>query len=101
MRHESEFRLAPDHPVFAGHFPGRPIVPGVMLLDAVYQLAARAAELDGPNWKINAIKFLNPLGPDEIARVHCDIDAVGTVRFEVVAGNRSIAAGSLSLQRLA
>jgi 3-hydroxymyristoyl/3-hydroxydecanoyl-(acyl carrier protein) dehydratase len=31
--------VAEDHPALPGHFPGHPIVPGVLLLDAVMQAA--------------------------------------------------------------
>ena len=41
-RHDTAFAIGPDHPALPGHFPGRPIVPGVVLLDQVIA-AARAA----------------------------------------------------------
>jgi len=47
-----------NHPAFAGHFPGRPIVPGALLVD----LAVRAVE-DATGRQITGIaqtKFLSP-----------------------------------------
>lgn len=55
-------RIAADHPSLAGHFPGNPIVPGVVLLDRV--LAAVAAPVGRPLAGIPNLKFLQPLRPD-------------------------------------
>ena len=101
MKHEFDFSLPQDHPVFAGHFPGMPSVPGVMLLDAVCHAAASAIDAAGPR-QIGTVKFLSPLGPDETARVCYDIgeasiDGNRAVRFEIIAAGRSIATGNLSL----
>ena len=41
--HRVELPIAPDHPAFAGHFPGQPLLPGVALLAAVLE-----AILDAP-----------------------------------------------------
>lgn len=35
-----QLALPADHPAFAGHFPGRPILPGVVQLDWAVQLGS-------------------------------------------------------------
>jgi 3-hydroxymyristoyl/3-hydroxydecanoyl-(acyl carrier protein) dehydratase len=61
-----------DHPALAGHFPGRPIVPGVVLLDQALLFAQAAIDSSGcvsPGvWQISQAKFLKPCEPgDELA----------------------------------
>lgn len=76
-----QFSIAPDHPCLPGHFPGRPLVPGVVLLDRV--LAAIEAT-HGPlgTLRLPQVKFLQPLLPGEAARVELD-GAAPRWRFRV------------------
>lgn len=64
----TEFSIPADHPSLAGHFPGRPIVPGVVVLDRV--LAAIEAQ-HGPlgPLKMPQVKFVQPLLPEQQARI--------------------------------
>jgi len=58
------FRIPSTHPSLPGHFPGNPIVPGVVLLDRVAAaLENRGARLA----RIGVVKFLTPLKPEEDA----------------------------------
>lgn len=84
-----------DHPAFAGHFPGTPILPGVLLLDVVLHSIAAATGMASERCTISSVKFLSPAGPgDELTIAH-SIEPSGTIRFNVVAGARRIAAGSI------
>ena len=42
MQTELSLNFPATHPVFAGHFPGHPMVPGALLLDAVLHAIAQA-----------------------------------------------------------
>ncbi len=91
------FTIPADHPALPGHFPGHPIVPGVMLLDHAIDAigAALARPVDG--WRLSAAKFLSPAAPGEALDLAFDTQASGSVRFTVRAGERDVASGTLSL----
>lgn len=85
--------VAADHPAYAGHFPGRPILPGVVLLDEAIQALAGQHGLDAASGQIKAAKFLSPVSPGEPLRLHFTATATGIFRFEVLAGERIAASG--------
>lgn len=88
--------IAADHPAFAGHFPGAPVLPGVVLLDE----AVRAIELaDGGQprcWRIASVKFLRVIAPGEALTLQQERLASGTVRFTVLSAGQAVATGALS-----
>jgi len=65
---EQHFIISADHPSVAGHFPGNPIVPAVVILDEV--LGAFAAwRPDARVLGMPAVKFLAPLRPEQSCAV--------------------------------
>ena len=61
---QTTLRIEAAHPALAGHFPGRPVVPGVVLLQHV---AAALRDWRGQRVEKLDAKFLQPLLPDERA----------------------------------
>src|SRR5579863_572060 len=71
----------PANPIFAGHFPAKPILPGVLLIEAVAQTAgvmlgsatsqaaARSTEGVALLAAVNRFKFLKPVTPGQTLRV--------------------------------
>jgi 3-hydroxymyristoyl/3-hydroxydecanoyl-(acyl carrier protein) dehydratase len=99
-RHSATLSIPARHPALAGHFPGNPIVPGVVLLEGV--IAAAEAWL-GTNFHVAGLshaKFLAPLKPDEAARI--DLALRGPLLdFSVHRHETAIAKGTLNITRAA
>lgn len=85
-------RIDAAHPALAGHFPGHPVVPGVVLLERV--AAACKAWRDVRIAKLDA-KFLRPLQPCEDATIELRGEGA-RIRFSVTGANGSaLARGTL------
>lgn len=85
-----------DHPAFAGHFPGRPIVPGVVLLDRAILFAEELLGRPGVNWQVGNAKFFSPVGPAETLLFTLSSKPSGAIAFTVRADEREVASGSLT-----
>ena len=86
-----------DHPAFAGHFPGNPIVPGVVLLDRAILFAEEMLGQPGLNWQVGNAKFFSPVRPEEALTFVLEAKASGSISFTVRAAERDVASGSLKL----
>jgi 3-hydroxyacyl-[acyl-carrier-protein] dehydratase len=82
-----------DHPAYAGHFPGQPILPGVVLLDEVLHALAARQGLEVAVGQLKSAKFPSPVAPGEALRLSYAATAAGVFRFEVRAGERVAASG--------
>ena len=95
---EAEFSWAvpADHPAFPGHFPGRPIVPGVVLLDRAILCAEEMLGRPGLNWQVGNDKFFSSVDAEEALTFSLTLKPSGAIAFTVRAINREVAAGSLT-----
>jgi 3-hydroxyacyl-[acyl-carrier-protein] dehydratase len=87
--------IAPDHPAFAGHFPGTPIVPGVVLLDEALYAIGKLMAADLSACQISAMKFLSPVRPGEPVQVRYEMLNNGAIRFDITSDERKVATGSI------
>jgi 3-hydroxyacyl-[acyl-carrier-protein] dehydratase len=104
--------LRPDEVQFAGHFPGRPIMPGVLITEALAQtagllhgLSAEASDAEGtPEIFYLAradMKWITPCHPGDTLMLHAKLvkEMGGLMAFSVRAFNArsDVASGSLTL----
>lgn len=60
-----------DFPGFAGHFPGRPILPAVLQIMAAHQLVAAATGQRLAATAIGRAKFVNVIVPGAVVEITC------------------------------
>ncbi|MDV2496136.1 MAG: 3-hydroxyacyl-ACP dehydratase FabZ [bacterium] len=70
-----------EEPWFAGHFPGNPVMPGVLIIEAMAQAAGwlafwseeRKGEVAAYFTSINKVRFRKPVVPGETIRLELDL----------------------------
>ena len=92
-------RVAADHPMLPGHFPGEPIVPGAYLLAWTVAAAERTLGAHGEARLVRGVarvKFQRPLRPE--VDCTCTFTAgAATLRFALATADGPIATGALTL----
>jgi 3-hydroxymyristoyl/3-hydroxydecanoyl-(acyl carrier protein) dehydratase len=91
-------RIAASHPALPGHFPGHPVVPGVVLLDAVIAALPRHAGGAVRVTGFPAVKFLAPLLPEREFEVTFAAKRPGQAAFDVVADGAKLASGTVAYE---
>lgn len=98
MEYSEECVIAAAHPALPGHFPGQPVVPGVVLLEQVLRAATRAG-IAVPVYALPQVKFIEPLLPAQPFTICLRSDRPGRLRFECMREGRVFASGLLQTEQ--
>ena len=97
MSHEAHRVIAMDHPAIAGHFPGNPLVPGVLILDEVVRTAEQ--------WRgqlrlkrVLSVKFTSALKPGDVFSINLHDEDHSHIAFECRHDGTRIAIGRLLVE---
>lgn len=82
-------RAVPDsgHPVYAAHFPGRPVTPGAVILHTLQRIVSRVLGKQYKVCSISSMRFFAPVEPGKVESVIFDIDLVENGQAP---GNRAV-----------
>jgi 3-hydroxyacyl-[acyl-carrier-protein] dehydratase len=90
-----EFFFDPQDSIYADHFPGNPIVPGSLIIEAFMQVVRSVAENGGKAWSAGNFRFRQFVPPGRYAfRVTGASD--GAVQCVLFDGGRKVVTGFLS-----
>ena len=102
--------IDPEEPAFRGHFPGRPILPGIFLIEAVAQTAgvmlgsAVSGESEGTPLlaAVNRFKFLRPVLPGQELRIVTTLlteaGKMACIEGKVTVNGETVAVGELTVR---
>jgi 3-hydroxyacyl-[acyl-carrier-protein] dehydratase len=96
-----------EDPWFAGHFPSRPVMPGVLIVEAMAQTGAVAVLVEEANRGkiaffagIDDCRFKRVVVPGDVLRLTCEIDvvrgSVGRGKATAHVGDELAARGTLT-----
>lgn len=98
---ETALALERDHPAFEGHFPGNPILPGVVLLAEALAAIAAATGRAPHEWTLASAKFFSAVGPGAALTLIHEAHGANALRFEIRSSAGVVASGTLSPRRTA
>jgi len=99
-------RVHSEHPIFTGHFPGSPILPGVTYIDCVKMLAEKAFGVTHCLKKAQSMKFLSLINPVNNAEIKAEgtfiknnaVIAVKAVFFQLTQSNEKIITAKINAE---
>ena len=96
---EGVFAFPGSFPGFAGHFPGAPVLPGVLVLKLGELMASLAAGVPLRPLGVERAKFARPVRPGEPLRVAAAA-AAGLFKCVATVGGAPAAAFTMAMERL-
>lgn len=111
QRYEWQTRISADHPALPGHFPGNPIVPGVVLISEVLRAARALIDADLVLCGLPNVKFTAPVWPGDTLLIVLEVLEVlepaadDQIRFSMLRDTgedaQPVVSGSLRCTRVA
>lgn len=101
MRCRRIISIRADHPSLAGHFPGRPVVPGVVLLQEVLATVRQSLPEEWVVMGLPHVKLSSPLKPEESVTIEVEGEMSGEVIFSCRVDQRLVASGTITFSPLA
>ena len=94
-------------PILQGHFPGNPMMPGVLLLEAIAQTGAVALLTNEENRGkriylagVRQARFRRPVYPGDVLSLHCEVvlrkGSVGVLRGKAIVKGETAAEAELT-----
>ena len=80
-----------DHPVFVGHFPEHPVVPGALLLQVAIAMWQEQNADPAGSWQVQSAKFLQACGPGTVLDFALQARNTRTVDGSIRAGDAVVA----------
>jgi 3-hydroxymyristoyl/3-hydroxydecanoyl-(acyl carrier protein) dehydratase len=93
--HDFSITVAADHPAFVGHFPGHPVLPGVVLLAEVLAGVERCLGLPMDRIMIRVAKFHAPVAPG--ATLAVELVQGNGIAFTVSRDGTRVASGTIAV----
>lgn len=98
MASERVVIIGSDHPSLAGHFPGHPVVPGVVILNEVVESIRQAHPRGLVLTGLPSAKLSSPLKPGETLTIRVEGGEAGRATFTCHVESRLVASGTVEFQ---
>jgi len=99
MKHVESLEIARDHPAYPDHFPGDPILPGVVLLDAALLRLQAAEHVELAGCVLSYVKFHAVVRPADPLRLEYEVQPNDSIRFSIHNDRLPVASGTLEHAR--
>lgn len=77
----AQIRIDPEHAIFKGHFPGKPVMPGVCMIQIIKELTERALDKELFLSVASNVKFMAIINPETDPELVLDLAISGEGDF--------------------